>query len=77
MYDTAVDAMLKQMVNLKIKKMHISIKAKAIILNNEGRNLPISGKKDIKKTIISHFALEYVSSGYIHTKPNTCASNPN
>lgn len=29
MYGTAVDAMLKQMVNLNIKKMHISIEAKA------------------------------------------------
>lgn len=46
MYGTAVDAMLKQMVNLKIKKMHISIKANAVTLENEDiKYLPIRGEK--------------------------------
>jgi len=46
MYGTAVDAMLKQMVNLKIKKMHISIKTKVVTLKNEDRKyLPNCGEK--------------------------------
>lgn len=47
MDDTAVDPMLEQMVNLKIKKMHISIEAEAITLKNEHRKYQVHGEKEI------------------------------
>lgn len=79
MYDTAGDAMLKQMINLKTKKTCTSIKVKAIteFKYADGKYQTICGAKELIKTIAHILTRMLAHNIDTRTKPINCTSNPN